>query len=144
VTSLGDRLEPHIRYRTGDLYRLMPACPCGHSFPAVRHEGRGRHVLQLPDGGTITPKAFDDLVGPDPLVIAYRMHQRSSERFHVKYIPSPQAPHGLDRRIGERVRDALGRGASVTVESTPYIASERSGKFLSCVSDLPWMERTIA
>lgn len=27
ITSLGDRLLPHVRYRTGDLYRLMTPCP---------------------------------------------------------------------------------------------------------------------
>src|SRR6185295_16332980 len=39
ITSIGDRVSPHIRYRTGDLFRRLN-CSCGHRFPAVRAEGR--------------------------------------------------------------------------------------------------------
>lgn len=138
ITSLRDRLLPHVRYRTGDLYRLLAPCSCGHPFPAVRHEGRTTHVLQLPGGGTLTPKALDDIVGPDPHLIAYRAHQHAPRRFRFKYIVAAGAPSTAGDAVEERVRAALGRGALLTTEGVDYIPSELTGKFLSCVSDVAW------
>ncbi|MFY1669589.1 phenylacetate--CoA ligase family protein [Plantactinospora sp. WMMB334] len=136
VTSLGDRLLPHIRYRTGDLYRLMAPCACGHPAPAVRHEGRALHFLRSPDSRTVSPKELDDIVGADPQVIAYRMQQVSDRRFRFKFIPAPTAPTSAGDALGARLRSALGPQSLVDVQRVDYIPSERSGKFLSCVSDV--------
>ncbi|MEU2611442.1 phenylacetate--CoA ligase family protein [Micromonospora sp. NPDC007271] len=134
ATSLRDRLLPHVRYRTGDLYRRLPPCPCGSPFPAVRHEGRAVHHLALPDGRGLSPKEFDDLVGADPGVVLYRMQQRSPRRFRFSYVPA----EGTDgtatgAALRERIVAALGPDAQVEVEQVEYIATDRTGKFLSCL-----------
>nr|BFE74556.1 hypothetical protein GCM10020092_078570 [Actinoplanes digitatis] len=133
ITSLGDRLLPHVRYRTGDLYRLMTPCPCGHPAPTVRHEGRAVHFLYGQDSRTVSPKQFDDIVGADPHVIAYRMQQVSDRRFRLKFIAAPAAPADAGDALAARVRAALGARSLVDVQRVDYIPSERSGKFLSCV-----------
>lgn len=133
VTSLRDRLLPHVRYRTGDLYRLMPPCACGSTFLPVRHEGRAVHFLRLPDGRSISPKEFDDVVGPDEGVIAYRMQQRATNRLRFTYIPSPAATAAGAAALRDRVRAAVGDGVRIETDEVDYIPTERTGKFLSCL-----------
>jgi phenylacetate-CoA ligase len=133
ITSIRDRLLPHVRYRTGDLYQWMPDCSCGHPFPTVRHEGRAVHFLHSPAGHRISPKEFDDLVGPDEAVVAYQVNQRTPDRFRFRYIPTAGLPAEASKALCDRVREALGLGAVLDAEAVDYIASERTGKFLSCV-----------
>ncbi|BCY09073.1 hypothetical protein [Actinoplanes sp. L3-i22] len=139
VTSIGDRLLPHVRYRTGDLYRRQPGCPCGSAFPAVRHEGRAAHYLLTPDGRRISPKAFDEVIGPDPAVIAYRMRQRTGRRFRFGWIPAPGAAPEAAAALCRRVEQLLGPGAELRAEAVEHLASQQTGKFLSCVraDDVP-------
>ncbi|TDC86431.1 phenylacetate--CoA ligase family protein [Actinomadura sp. 7K507] len=140
VTSIKDRLLPHLRYRTGDLYRWMADCPCGHPFPTVRHEGRATHYLHTPSGRKISPKEVDDLVGPDEGVIVYRINQHASDRFRFRYVPDSAAPSRCGTQLCERVREALGPGAKLEAEPVDYIPSERTGKFLACVRSVRFPE----
>lgn len=132
VTTFGDRLAPRLRYRTGDLYTVLPGCACGHPYPAVRFAGRRRDLLRLPDGATLTPRAVDDLLGDDPRVTAYRVYQPDPGRVSLAYLGPADAAGGL--------RDALAPalGGDVRLDVTPatYLPGQRSGKFQPCVSDV--------
>jgi phenylacetate-CoA ligase len=138
VTSIGDEISPHIRYRTGDLYTLLDGdCPCGHRFPRAVHHGRRKDVMRAGDGtALLTPKQLDQLVGPARWLDVYKLHQLTPGRFRFRYIPAGDDRD--DAAAGEltaELRAALGSG--LTVEAADYIECERSGKFLPCVSEVP-------
>lgn len=137
VTSLGDQISPHIRYRTGDLYRQVPGdCPCGHPTPRAEHHGRGRDTLRDGDRVLLTARQLDALVGPADWLDCYQLRQATGE-FQLRYVPAAAAgaTAGPATRLRERLRAALGDSARVSVTPVPYIESERSGKLLSCVRE---------
>jgi len=135
ITSIGDRVSPHIRYQTGDHYRLLDeACPCGHAFPVVRYEGRLRDMLQRKGKVILTPRGLDDLVGPAEWMDIYKMHQVDDDYFVFRFSPNERFEASHEEELARRLRAALGEDARVEMEQTSYIASERSGKFASCTS----------
>lgn len=138
VTSIGDELSPHIRYRTGDLYTLVDGdCPCGHAFPRVVHQGRRKDVMRAGDGGVLlTPKQLDELVGPARWLDVYKLRQLAPGRFQFRYVPAEGEP---DDSLGGNLRDVLSSNPStdLTFEAVDYIECERSGKFLPCISEVP-------
>jgi phenylacetate-CoA ligase len=137
VTSLGDQISPHIRYRTGDLYRHVPGeCPCGHPAPRAEHHGRGRDTLRDGDRSMLTARQLDALVGPADWLDCYQLRQTGDE-FLLRYVPSTAAgaATGAAAQLRDRLRAALGDRARVSVAPVPYIESERSGKLLSCLRE---------
>ena len=67
VTTLAAEAMPLLRYRTGDLGRMLPGpCPCGGPLPLLgRVEGRRDQVIIL-EGGPLTLPMLDDLVYAQP------------------------------------------------------------------------------
>lgn len=136
VTSIGDDISPHLRYRTGDLYMLLDgACRCGHPYPRVDFHGRASHMVVHDGRPVLTPKMLDRLVGPAPWLTAYKLRS-SSGRARLRYIPTPGVDHHEPaRELEASLRAALGSQIPVAVEPVAYIECERSGKFLVCVSE---------
>jgi phenylacetate-CoA ligase len=139
VTSIGDRISPHLRYNTGDLYTLTGgACACGSAFPRVEFHGRATYTVVRDGAVVLTPKQLDRLVGPAPWLDFYKARQTHPDRLEVRYIPAADAPADPEPAsdLRARVQAALGDGMQVTVEAVDYIECERSGKFLPCVSEV--------
>jgi phenylacetate-CoA ligase len=134
VTTLGDRLSPHIRYRTGDVYRLDDPCPCRHRFPAVSHQGRWRDMLIRDGEVVLSPHGLDEMVGSSPWLDVYRMSQPRERRFRLKLITNDCYRAGDEAGLAGRLEAVLGSDARLEVELCDYIPSERTGKFVSCVS----------
>ncbi|WP_182875695.1 phenylacetate--CoA ligase family protein [Microbispora sp. H10670] len=139
ITSIGDRLLPHLRYRTGDIYRLgRGPCDCGSSFPLARLEGRRQNMIPIPGGGeqeSVSARQVNDCVGDAPGIDVYRLHQAVDGSLLFQYIPSAHR-RSMEDEVTERLRGLLGTGSRLMVEAVAYIPSERSGKFASCTSDL--------
>lgn len=136
ITTLGDRLSPHIRYATGDLYRLSPEpCPCGDSAPMVRHEGRVKNVLWLKDGSLVTPKELDELIGPASWIDMYQMNQLNDDEFSFQYMSNDGWTQQLEDDLVETLKDAL-KTKNIHCSTTSYLPADRGGKFMSCVSSV--------
>ncbi|HEY3353948.1 MAG TPA: hypothetical protein VGQ83_11915 [Polyangia bacterium] len=133
LTTIGDRLAPHVRYRTGDLYTLVGgACPCGARAPLVRFEGRKTSVLVLADGRLLTPREVAEALAALPLRL-YQLEQRERERFAFSYLPEDGA--AVDAAaVQAAVRALVGAGVRLDVAARDAIASSQSGKFLTCRS----------
>ncbi len=135
VTSLGDRLSPHVRYQTGDLYRLVDEpCQCGHPYPVVTHHGRRRDLVLLPDGGQLSPWDVDALVGRAPWIDVYRLDQRTSRELRFLCIVNGAYEEAARRDLLERLMAAVGPRVELDLEIVDYIASDRSGKLIACAS----------
>ncbi|HWQ51524.1 MAG TPA: methyltransferase domain-containing protein [Terriglobales bacterium] len=87
LTSLRDRAMPLIRYRTGDIARLIiPPCACGGSFPRLgRVEGRL-------GGDSLGMAALDEALGDIEALLYFDAAVNTGE-----LIISCFAPGGLDR-----------------------------------------------
>jgi phenylacetate-coenzyme A ligase PaaK-like adenylate-forming protein len=70
ISSLRAEAMPLIRYRTGDLGRLIGgACPCGGTLPRLgRVEGRMASRIALRGGGSIGIHELDELLFEQPSV----------------------------------------------------------------------------
>jgi phenylacetate-CoA ligase len=141
ITSIGDRLLPHLRYRTGDVYRLTGIpCDCGSDLPVVRHEGRWQTMIRRPGRASrygISPRDVDDAIGADLPVDVYRLHQRADLSCELSFVASSRALD-LAPELRERVCRLLGDEVPLTVETVDYIPAQRSGKFASCTTDVPF------
>ncbi|HLX48819.1 MAG TPA: hypothetical protein VKS82_10850 [Streptosporangiaceae bacterium] len=140
VTSIGDQMSPHLRYRTGDLYTLTDGtCPCGHPSPRLEFHGRLSHVVTRDGRPVLTPRQLDRLVGPAPWLTFYKLRQLDEHRAVFRYIPADgQADHAsYAASLARHLQPVLGEDMKITVEAVGYIECERSGKFLPCVSEVP-------
>lgn len=133
ITSLGDEVCPHIRYRIGDTCRLLDGCACGHRFPAVTWEGRRRDHLRRGGAVLLTPRGLDEIVGPAPWLDVYRACQLDDEHLEFRYLPNERAADVDERGLRARLAAAV-PGLEVRFERAGHLSSERSGKFLACTS----------
>ncbi|WDE02353.1 phenylacetate--CoA ligase family protein [Thalassomonas actiniarum] len=136
ITTIGDRLSPHIRYATGDLYRLSAEkCSCGDPAPVVRHEGRVKNVLWLHDGTLVTPKELDELIGPAAWIDMYQMNQTDDDQFTFQYMGNEAWTQQLENELLEKLKETL-KTKNINCSTTNYLPADRGGKFMSCVSSV--------
>lgn len=136
ITTLDDRLSSHIRYATGDLYRVKEEkCSCGSSAPLVRAEGRAKSVLWLHDNTVVTPKELDELVGSAPWMDMYQMNQTDDDEFSFKYLRNEFWTQQFESELVERLQETL-KTKNISCSATNYLPADRGGKFLSCVSSV--------
>jgi phenylacetate-CoA ligase len=129
VTSVGDRLCPHVRYQTQDLYRILPPCVCGSRMPAVSFEGRRKDVVVLDSGKTITPGALDRAVGAPSWIDMYQLTNQGDGSFVFRYKGDASL---RDEREIQRLREGLAEllePRSLRLDAVDYFPFERGGKF---------------
>lgn len=129
VTSVGDRLCPHVRYLTGDLYRVAGGCACGTGMPGVTLEGRRKDSLILGGGRMVTPRALDRAIGSRPWIDVYQVGARGQD-YDFRFIGDPAAE---DRDDIPRLQAALEAllEARVRVGRATYLPAARGGKFMT-------------
>ncbi len=134
LTSLGDVVSPHVRYRTGDFYRRLdadsnPACRCGSRFPVIRFEGRRTNIVCIDGVPAFTPADLDELIGDADWIDLYQLEQTGPTTCLFRFIPNERVDGRLCETLRDRLRERLGPAVDLRLESTHYIACERSGKF---------------
>jgi phenylacetate-CoA ligase len=63
-TTLRRTTMPLIRYRTRDVTRFMPACPCGIHTPRIEKLRGRRDELVVASGGNLYPLMFENILKP--------------------------------------------------------------------------------
>jgi phenylacetate-CoA ligase len=129
ITSVGDRLCPHIRYRTHDVYRLLPRCECGHSMPAVSFEGRRKDLIQLASGRVVTPRDLDRVVGAPPFIDMFQLTYQRPSTFIFRYSGDAERSNAADMQALREGLEGLLESTSVRIELVKYFPFERGGKF---------------
>lgn len=137
VTSLENPAMPLIRYRTGDLGKLITD-PCGCKRTAKMIEIYGRDSQHVFFQGVFYSER--DIAGlmDIPGVLLYQLSQ--SERdlvFHI-LLEKGYAGDGERRKIEQAIKDRFGKlGAGrMSVDFVSHIRPEKSGKFKTVVSSL--------
>ncbi|MFZ6014700.1 MAG: hypothetical protein ACOYXT_30455 [Bacteroidota bacterium] len=137
VTTLDNGCTPKLRYKTGDIYKLVSShCTCGHSFPTVEFHGRLSDFIIRDNTILLTPKSLDQLVMNPPWLTMYRFEQHDEKNYELSLITNNEYITRAEDDLVDRLRLKLGPDISLQVVQTHYIPTERSGKFLSCVSSL--------
>lgn len=87
ITSLVNRAMPLIRYKIGDVGRLSDeACACGKQTPWLADvAGREADLIELRDGGRISPYVLSTIVETRPEIRRYRLLESSPGEIEVQY-----------------------------------------------------------
>ncbi len=136
VTHLDAYAMPFIRYRTGDMGRLLPGrCSCGRGLPLMDVvAGRKTDFLHLPDG---TVKHALSIIYPlreTPGVRRFRVTQHEDFAVTVDVVVDERIARITAESIRGRVRPVLGDQARIAVNLVDRIDEAASGKFRYVVS----------
>jgi|GEM_PF-2000934 len=135
ITTLDNGCTPHIRYRTGDAFRLVDStCRCGSKFPVVHTEGRLRNHIFRDGVSILTPKGVDDLIDAPEWLDLYKLVQTDENDFIFSFIANEKYQDNMEQYIKDGLFQLLGKNINLRMERADYIPTERSGKFISCVS----------
>ena len=125
VSDLTNRVFPIVRYRLGDISRVLPGrCACGRGLPRLGAiSGRASDAVRLPDGTTIAG-ALGHIFDDAPLSVRqFEIEQRADYSVVLRCIvgEAPGAADGV--AAAERRLRAATRGlVPVTVEIVDSIA----------------------
>jgi phenylacetate-CoA ligase len=137
ITSYYQGCMPHIRYKTGDLYRVLDEkCECGHEFPVVEIEGRISNMFFRDNSIILTPNELDQIVGAPDWLELYKLHQSDNDFFTFSYIKNENYEQGSENDIKKELIRCLGEKVTINFENVPYIPSARGGKYQFCSSNV--------
>ncbi len=138
LTSLDKGVIPHLRYRTGDSYRLLDGpCPCGHDSQTVIVEGRQSYFLHHHGEAVISPRDIDQAIGNPQWLDMYQLVQDGQEQFNLRLVVNSQYQSGDERQLEDNLTTMLSarfgeHHHQISCELVNYLSSERSGKFQFC------------
>ena len=130
ITTLHRRGMPLIRYRTGDLGRMIPGrCPCGYLLPRLdRIRGRLGGNVSLPDGRELSLSQLDEIMYRMP-IRAYQSEWKGGLILHVLWEETADE-HLLIEETERRVRILLGESLPLMVVSDYGDAYEKGKKMI--------------
>ncbi|MEW6198901.1 MAG: glycosyltransferase [Planctomycetota bacterium] len=137
-TPLNTRAQPFLRYRVGDVGRLVPEpCPCGLALPVLRVEGgKIAGFLTMPDGrlchGAVSSHALKGLPG----IVAFRTHQRRVDWIEVLLVVNAAFEPQAIETIRRRYRVLFGPHVRVDCRIVDEIPPDPSGKRRHVISDV--------
>lgn len=136
VTHLDAYGMPFIRYRTGDVGRLLPGrCRCGRGLPLMDVvQGRSTDFLLLPDG---TIKHALSIIYPLREMVGvgkFRVLQNEDLSVSVEVVAERTASAITVEGIARQVRPVLGNDVRLGVRLVDAIEESASGKFRYVVS----------
>ncbi len=146
LTSLDNGVIPHIRYKTGDAYRLLDKpCECGHPSPIAIMEGRLSNFIRIAGKNIVSPKAVDNSIGAPDWLNLYQLQQNKQGQLTFRFITNDNYQTGDERETLSRLTSLLEQSApqhqfKLAAEQVNYISTERSGKFQFCKSDMPLLD----
>jgi phenylacetate-CoA ligase len=137
-TTLNTRAQPFVRYRVGDVGRLLAeSCPCGLPFPTMRLEGgKITGFIALPGGRLCHGALTSHVLRSEPGIRAFRTHQRALNDFEVLLVVDNDFSPATIERIRERYRALFGPQVRVQCRLVEAIPPDPSGKRRYVVSDV--------
>lgn len=138
ITHLDAYAMPMIRYRSGDVGRLLTGrCPCGRGLPRMEVVGgRATDFLHLPDGTVKHALSAIYAMRSLPDVRRFRIHQSKDYAIHVSVVASDEPTTTLCENAIEGLRRAIGGGVPIDVAFVDDIPAVGSGKFRYVTSDV--------
>ncbi len=136
VTHLDAYGMPLIRYRTGDVGRLLPGrCACGRGLPMMGViQGRSTDFLYLPDGNVRHALSIIYPLRASPGIRQFRVVQAEDYGVCVEIVADDRAEQLTLDAVAKRIRPLLGGGLALDVRFVERIEPNAAGKHRYVVS----------
>lgn len=137
-TTLNTRAQPFIRYRLGDVGRLLEdACECGLPFPLMQLEGGKITGFVALEGGRLCHGAVTShMLRGERGIVEYKTHQTALNEFMVYLVVDETFDAQTPERIRQRYRTLFGPHVNVACRLVDRIPPDPSGKRRYVVSDV--------
>lgn len=136
ITCLDNLFMPLIRYRTGDVGRIIAGgpCSCGKTLPLIEVHGRTMQFIRLPDGNTVSPLRLQPFLlegEAADYVMQYQIRQVATDDLRVAVVLTRDGVRAqrLLAEIRRKTEALLGHQMRVVVEAAKNIPPTRGGKF---------------
>jgi len=138
ATNLYSRAMPIIRYRTGDMGRLVDGiCACGRSLPRLESvEGRRTDFLVTPSGRLLHALAIIYPLRESPSIRQFQVVQEAIDKVIIRLVPEPSFTAEERARVTKKAQRVLGAGVTVAVECVSAVAPLASGKHRYVISNV--------
>jgi len=138
VTNLFSKAMPMIRYRTGDMGRLISdPCPCGRRLPRLDSvEGRRTDFLITPSGRVLHALAIIYPLRESPLVKQFQVVQETVDRIVLRIVPERELSADEMQGLVKKAQLAVGGGVEVVVDCVGEIPRLASGKYRYVISNV--------
>ncbi|HUQ69960.1 MAG TPA: hypothetical protein VM165_10580 [Planctomycetaceae bacterium] len=129
VTDLHNTAMPLIRYRVGDVGRIMPGpCGCGRHTQRLEVLGRVQEMLETPLG-PLPAATVADAFFQDAGVSNLRVEELAPGRFEASLVTSPDGPSPDLAACRDRFAALHGGVRQLTCRTAAYLQPETSGKY---------------
>ncbi len=138
VTNLFSQAMPIIRYRTGDMGRLLSEpCPCGRGLPRFESvEGRRTDFLITPSGRLLHALAIIYPLRESPLVKQFQVVQETVNRIVLRIVPERALTTEETLGLVKKAQLAVGSGVEIAVDCVGEIPRLASGKYRYVISNV--------
>ncbi|TWT33771.1 Phenylacetate-coenzyme A ligase [Posidoniimonas corsicana] len=129
VTDLANHAMPLIRYRVGDLGRLLEGeCQCGRLSRRLRVEGRLQDALRDSQGNWVTSNEIAEHIYRLPWVDQFQLVERREDLLEITVVIR-QGLRPDEGQLSSYFRDRLGREVRLRIRTARSISPEPGGKF---------------
>lgn len=137
-TSLGNLGFPLLRYRTGDMARLLPGtCSCGRRSPRMAPVDTKREsLLVMPDGSLLSASSLTYPFKSVRHISESQLVQKELGVLTVRLVPAEGYSEDDGRLLIRGLRECLPPSLDVRLEIVGSIPRTASGKFAFCISEI--------
>lgn len=135
ITSLANRAMPLIRYRVGDIGRLVAGvCECGRAAPWLDGlDGREVDLIPLPDGRKISPYVLSTTIEGHTGIARYQLLQQSAQHIELRYELRPGAEPLDATSLETELGRAVGGGLRFSSRRVDAIEKTPAGKHVPLI-----------
>lgn len=137
ITDLWNNATPFIRYRTGDIAKVVEGeCSCGRALKRIASiEGRITDMILLPGGRKIAGVSLTNRVIKDFSEInELQIIQKEQTKFHIRYVKGPKFKPTSLELLKENFCELVASEVAISFEEVFELPREQSGKirFVKC------------
>lgn len=136
ITELNSRSVPFIKYRLGDMGRVLnPGCKCGRPFEALEiREGRMNDLIVCPDGKKVYAAILPYVL--KNYVLQFKALQEKSDMIDIYVIPASNYGNASEKNIKSNLQNYLGVEMNIRLIVVDNIPPDISGKLRYFVSEI--------
>jgi phenylacetate-CoA ligase len=139
ITDLWNRATPFIRYKTGDIARIIEGeCRCGRALKRIAGiEGRLVDTVVLPGGRKVPGVSLTNRIIKDCTeVTELQVVQKTLVAFLLRYVKGPTFNSGSLEVLSLNLRQLLDYNVSVAFEEVVELPRSSSGKVRFVISEV--------
>jgi len=135
-TSLHNTAMPMIRYRTGDISKLLEGrCSCGRTFKRIASVStKAEDLVITPGGRMISPSVLTHPFKPFDAILKSQIIQEAPDRLLVKIVATDRFRPEDSERLRARIQERVGEQVAIQIEEVSEIPRAASGKYRWIIS----------